>query len=754
MPAVDPERAVTTVTRLAGKIALAAAFAAFVIAKGVPALRHDWNWPLDRLAVPSFLNESISGWLSVGFGIANSHPTTYLLAAPTAVALWLFGTLVALSLLAFATGYCAATGAANVALRLGGAPSACAGAAFFALFNPWVYNEVVAGHLIMVLAYGGLLGLLAEMTRGSDASSVRLSLWLVLIEAQLQFFIVAVAALAVFALMTKKWLPLAAGAIVALPSVVGVLAERPVLLQTPYSVAWQANQSLSPFALLSLGGYFPGYAERLGLTAQIAVWVVCALAITGIVTGRRRRAVLWCAPAAVLVYLVALGVHGPLDAAYEWIVRSIPESGVFRELYDFGGVFAALLVLLASAATPRAKALRYVLLAAGAALPVTWIIHPPSDLWISSSEFPRPAVTAPPFSRVALMPAFQPLQLKGGAGDGADPDVLVYPAHVAALNAYLPSYPVDMALAQYAQYGDASALRALGVAQIVDRPWFLSRSNGGIGLAASSLSPSRPRPPKRNGRDLAGAPLVSTCDEARIVANVASLEGCDLFFGDAPGYARVTPIGASGDSIDAATAWIDARLAFAKAPDLAQGLGGVVTQSTMPHAVQAGSRLLAYVRGRLSDQNGRALVRSGGTFSWISIAPNTTAVICTGLCELAAASPELPPAPQRKRSERPYPTSFEELTPWLVRVQGTRSAGLLRFNERYDPAWTAISSWRVLPHVRLALAANGWLLTRDSAGDVFLVQVAAFLQSIAEIAGLVCVVLLLKALVREPTKRV
>jgi hypothetical protein len=312
-----------------------------------------------------------------------------------------------------------------------------------------------------------------------------------------------------------------------------------------------------------------------------------------------------------------------------------------------------------------------------------------------------------------------------------------------------------MALAQYAQYGDASALRALGVAQIVDRPWFLSRSNGGIGLAASSLSLSRPRPSKLIGRDLAGAaPLVSTCDEARIVANVASLDGCDLFFGDAPGYPRVTPIGARGDSIDAATAWIDARLAFAKAPYLAQGLGGVVTQSTMLHPVQAGSWLLAYVRGRLSDQNGRPLVRSAGTFSWILIAPNTSAVICTGLCELAAASAELPPTPQRKRSARPYAATFEELTPWLVRVQGTpRAAGLLRFNERYDPAWTAISSWRVLPHVRLALAANGWLLTRDFAGDVFLVQVAAFLQSIAEIVGLVCVVLLLKALAREPTKR-
>jgi hypothetical protein len=55
--------------------------------------------------------------------------------------------------------------------------------------------------------------------------------------------------------------------------------------------------------------------------------------------------------------------------------------------------------------------------------------------------------------------------------------------------------------------------------------------------------------------------------------------------------------------------------------------------------------------------------------------------------------------------------------------------------------------------VALGVAANVWLLIRDSAGDVFLVQVAAFLQSIAELVGLVCVVLMLKALAREPTKR-
>ena len=467
-----------------GPIAAALAFAAFVVAKGTPTLRHDWNWPIDRLAIPSFFNESIGGWLPVGFGVANTHPTTYLIALPLTAAMWVVGPLIALALFAFATGYCTTRAAANVAARLGSAAPAAIGAGMLALFNPWVYNEVVAGHLVMVLAYGGLIGLLAEMLRGREASPVRLALWLVLIEAQLQFFIVAMAASFAFALATKKWLPIAAAAIAALPTAVGLVADRGALLQTPYSVQWQANQSLSPVALLSLGGYFPGYADRLGLAAQVAIWTLCALALAGMLAGRRRRAVRWAAAAAGLVYLCALGVHGPLDVAYEWTVRSVPESGVFRELYDFGGVFAALLIALAAAATGRMKALGYLALLAGAALPITWLIHPPSDLWVGAQTYPHPIVAAQPFSRVALLPGFQPLQLRTGGGDGADPDAIAYPGHVAALNEYLPAYPVDMALAQYEQNGDPTALRALGVSLIVARPWLVSRSNGEIGLAA------------------------------------------------------------------------------------------------------------------------------------------------------------------------------------------------------------------------------------------------------------------------------
>jgi len=119
---------------------------------------------------------------------------------------------------------------------------------------------------------------------------VRLALWLVLIESQLQFFIVAMAVAAIFAIVTKKWLPLGAGALVALPSIVGLLGERGALLQIPYGVEWQANQSIAPLALLSLGGYFAGYADRLGLAAEIAVFAILALAIAGTVVAWRRRA--------------------------------------------------------------------------------------------------------------------------------------------------------------------------------------------------------------------------------------------------------------------------------------------------------------------------------------------------------------------------------------------------------------------------------------------------------------------------------
>ncbi|HMF28279.1 MAG TPA: hypothetical protein VKE42_05870, partial [Candidatus Cybelea sp.] len=219
-------------------LALAAAllFAAFVAAKGVPTLRHDWTWPIDGRAISSFASASFNGWLSDSLGIANPHPTTYLIAIPIVAIMWIAGPLAALALFAAVTGYACMRAAAAAASQWGAAWPAAVGIGCFALFNPWVYNQVVAGHLVMVLAYGGLLGLFAEMLRGRAASPVRLALWLVLVAAQLQFFILAMLALVAFACATRKWLPPLAGILVALPSIVGLIAERATLLNIPYEV--------------------------------------------------------------------------------------------------------------------------------------------------------------------------------------------------------------------------------------------------------------------------------------------------------------------------------------------------------------------------------------------------------------------------------------------------------------------------------------------------------------------------------------
>lgn len=96
--------ATARITRVA-PIAAAILFAAFVIAKGIPTLRHDWNWPIDRAAIPSFAREAFDGWLPAGLGIPNPHPTTYLISVPIASAMWLFGPLATLALLAVAVGY-------------------------------------------------------------------------------------------------------------------------------------------------------------------------------------------------------------------------------------------------------------------------------------------------------------------------------------------------------------------------------------------------------------------------------------------------------------------------------------------------------------------------------------------------------------------------------------------------------------------------------------------------------------------------
>ena len=736
-------------------IAAGVVFAAFVSVKGIPTLRHDWNWPVEASATPSFVNEMIGGWLPNGFGMLNAHPTMYALALPIGLGLWIFGPLVALVLFAFCTGWLCARNAIRLSQRLDAGAVAAAGIGVFALFNPWVYNEIVAGHLIMVLAYAGVIGLVAEMLRGPAASSVRLALWLALVEVQLQFFIVAILALAIFAFATKKWLPPLAGLVVALPTIVGLIAERGTIVRTPYSLAWQTYQSVPPGALSALGGYFPGYADRLGLVASIAVWAILAVALVGIVVARKSRAVIAAAAACVVLFAVTAGTQGPLAVPYTWVVRNVPESGVFRELYDLAGIFAAVLLVPAGAALHVVRPARYVSLAAGVALAFAWIAAPPSDLWVGAAAYPHPQIVAAPFERVALTPAFQPLGLRGDGGDGADPDARGYPGGVVALNEYLPAYPVNFALARYEQSGDVDDLRALGVGEVVSRAWLISRANLVRIVLTAPPPPATIATQTASVRRLANPlPLVSTCTASRVVALPAALDKCDVFFGDAgPTYPTVRTLSAGIDSVDPQADWIDARLGFASFPEIAQGLGGVYTRSRVPFRVDAGSWLLAYVSGRLNDSRGRAILTSRGEFAWLPVSAGGESVVCAGLCELVAVSRSLPGLTADAPSGSISATPFRAILPWLYVANGAPAAALLRLNERYDAAWTALRAWRVLPHVRVDGAANGWLAGAPSPAPIIIVQLTSLVQMLAELCGIVCILWLLKAAPRAPTKR-
>ncbi|HVR46364.1 MAG TPA: hypothetical protein VMT95_06975 [Candidatus Binatia bacterium] len=736
-------------------VAAGVVFAAFVSVKGVPTLRHDWNWPIVASAIPSFVNEMIGGWLPNGFGMLNAHPTMYAIALPIGLGLWVFGPLAALALFAFCIGWLSARNAIRLAQRSGAGAIAAAGIGAFALFNPWVYNEVVAGHLVMVLAYAGVIGLIGEMLRGTAASPVRLALWLVLVETQLQFFIVAMLALAIFAFATKKWLPPLAGLVVALPTIVGLIAERGTIVRTPYSLAWQTYQSVPPGALSALGGYFPGYADRMGLVAAIAVWVVLALALAGVVAARTSRAVIAAALASAALFLIVAGTQGPLAAPYTWIVRNVPESGVFRELYDLAGIFAAALLVPAAAALRALRPAAYASLAAGVTLAAAWAAAPPSDLWVGAEAYPHPQIAAAPFTRVAFFPAFQPLGLRGDGGDGADPDTRGYPGGVAALNEYLPAFPVNMALARYEQRGDVEPLRALGVGEAVSRGWLISRANDVRILLAASPPPATVATQSASVRRLASPlPLVSTCATSRVVALPTTLDQCDVFFADAgQSYPAVAPLSAGSDSVDPRTDWIDARLGFANSPEIAQGLGGVYTRSHVPFHIDAGPWLLAYVSGRLNDSNGRTIFASRGEFAWLPISPGGESVVCDGLCELVALSRSLPALAPKASSDAISATPFRAIFPWLYVVNDAPAAALLRLNESYDAAWAAVRSWRALPHVRVDMAANGWIVGTRSPAPIIIVQLTSLIQMLAELCGIVCIVWLLKAAPRAPTKR-
>jgi hypothetical protein len=402
-------------------------------------------------------------------------------------------------------------------------------------------------------------------------------------------------------------------------------------------------------------------------------------------------------------------------------------------MYDLIGAVAVGYALLAGAAA-RAAAARFVLATAAALILSAWFISPPSRYWVSSASIP--AVQIPvSVERYAIMPPFQPLTLDG-SGDGIDPLYIGRSFGNAPLNALLPEYPADAALESYWKTGNASNLAALGVGAIVCRP-HMQESTGAKLFYGTSV---------RHGCENGITPVH---DAAPIVALVRNTPLCTLcnqigasqeFFGDAhraPGgaFARTLPQLRAGT--DPKAGWIDARLAFSRYPALAQPFGGAYSeQHTTPLPIPHAPFMLADVIGTLRDARGQTLATTTRGYAWLRLPAGATSVSCWGRCTLAlVGNPGTIPLNAPK--EQAIAVQHRVITPWMwIASLPPETGGTLRVLQHYDRGWIALSENRVLPHVRLSGALDGWRVPRlDHAREVALLHVPSLVQLFCELLG-------------------
>jgi hypothetical protein len=716
-----------------------AAYTYFIAQTGVPALRHDWSWPNDIHALRSGLVDSASGWASFGFGLPRAYPTDYIIDVVLLIISMVGSPLFTLAALAFAIGIAVAYGAmrlVDVLDRPSPAFLKTIGCVAIAAFNPWSYDEIVAGHILMVLAFAGAMMALSYALEGRE--DVLMALTLLIVFQQIQYFIVSVVGLSML-LLRRRWvLTIVTICVAFAPVAFGVFEEFHRLSATPYFLTWQNSQSLAPVSALLLSGYFGGYDKALGLLATLGSSALLASVCISLVLSFRRKAVIAALACALVLLCVVTGVNGPLSGVYTAIVERIPASGLFRELFDLVG-FLCIAYLVIIAASPPRTWLSATVMVAGVALFLAWLVSPPSRFWVSASTLPVPPVAAMPDTRYALLPAFQPFSFNG-RGSGADPDATLRAHGVAPINEYLPSYPVSTALAKAEYFGDTTDLSNLGVTSVSCRPWLKSVGDAlrAVGVRGSTSSTSC------STRAIRSAPIVAVAGLPGVEPGVPVLGDGNIALLDATDGFAVAKTLAPG-SFNGAKEWIDAQFIERERPYVASAYGGVYTNTKAPYPIAKGEWLL--FTGALESNTGREEVSRPG-YRWVRFDGNE--VTCMDECVIALSGSRTPP-PATAIHHRWKPVLWRSITPWLLRVDIARgSAEQLAYREAFDPAWTLIAGGRDTPHVRVDGAFNSWLLPERDRDEVgWMVERVAAVQALLELCSLIWVVYLVSYAIRR-----
>ena len=728
-----------------GQAAAALVYAIIVAAPGVPALRQDWSSPTTRDGILDLFIRSTSGWNPHGLGAPNLYINDYLIGSASAGVDALLGPHLGLFAFMLAIGAACAFGAGALARVFGAGAWGRAAGAWFAVFNPWVYVETVAGHTYMILAYGALMGLAAECLRHRSRPLVASALAVLTLQ-QMQIF-AAACALLVIAVRRIGWLPLVTAAAVGSPVVASLLMERSAIAGVPYSLAWERLQSVRPADALMLSGYFAGYAQALEAVDRLAMPLALCLAVFGfaIRIGSRRGGLL--AAVTLIALCASTGLAGPF-AGVQGVAGSLgPASLLYRELYDFLGYTAIGFVPAIGVAATRWRVAGLAAGALGVALAAAWVWGSPWSWWVRADELPGVTVAAQPNSRYALIPAFQPMRLSDGhRGSGLDPDAIGRAGGIEPMAEPVELYPVEAALARMTRRGDAHGLEELGVSQVIERPW-LEEDSAAIGYGRA-LSTPRGRDAGVRSRRLSAVPELSLVGPPRLCTVCTDFGAGAVFAGDpgaaaieaptvpaSPGVQAIEP---SKEFVNAADGWVDARLAFAADPDLAQPFGGAVTTSrTATLAIPNGPRALVAVRGRLLDEDDRVLSRSTHGYRWIDLPSAGTTVRCDGLCVVALTAPGKLAGPAEAPRVAPVGVPFAPRTPWLLSALiPPGPPAVLRYLVRFDDGWRASADGDPLTHLRVDGYANGWLLpARARTQSLVIVHLPSAAQTVLECIG-------------------
>ena len=716
-----------------------------VLQGGVPYLRHDWRIADDAAAMRSTIASMWEPWLAYGIGEPQPYPTFFLVGFALTLFAWLPPVVIVAAIVAAGVA-CAAVGAASYA-RLRGAPIAASVAvAAFAALNPWVYSKLVAGHLLMVLAYGLWWLLVAELARPHPRAI--LPLLAALAVTQIEFLVLGAVPLVVVLARKRQAGALVAFVAAALPILAGLLAEYGAIRSTPYLLPWQIASAVPAGGALVLRGYEFAY-DRAFDTIELALIALAAVGIVGLALARRKPFTPAIAILAAFAIVYGGAATSVLSAPYAWLVLHVVESGVFREQYDLLAVvaiaYAAGIAEFCVAVPSGARAIALVAFA----LAIPWIAAPVAGFTVPASALPLAAVPRTPTARVAFVPAFQPVTLRG-RGSGFDPDVVARAGDATPLNTFLPAFPVDRALARLQYAGDDRGAAALGTTAVIARP-ALQTDEGSLRFqsAATVIAAGR-----RATHAVHGAlPLFGAIDAPAIVrfADDPAARAIGVADPGSPYASSVHLRSALADrsTLDAGSAWVDLRLATRRFPMWSNPYGGAFTRSRAPLVLKPARSVLAGVQGVLRDDRHR-IVATTEPMAWRSLQPDARELRCEGTCAVAAFGD--PPerigdlSPRAATRTREWRAVF----PWLVvaRLHGDEHA--LRYAVRYDPAWLAWDGG-VLQHGRLAGALNVWWVGPGPARSIVLIEATAALQTVLEVVAVGVIVLATVRARRRPS---